>query len=649
MAELIQKQDTLNEGRVKLNNAITDAEKAKADAGSAVSTSNQAKQIAQTAEDKADSVQTQFNQVVIEGDSSVEAAQARVDEKGESHDTLKARIDNGFTSVTSQLADVVNVQNYELNSKDRRKKGITVFTTDDSRAEDYTIGKAIFESVGVPAVVYAVSNSIGKSGYLSIEQALELQNDLGWEIASHSKTHPAPFPNISDAQAEIEFRESKLELESMGFNIYNYSYVGGNYGGRERLLARKYYRSARCSDRQNKGVNEPPLNTYELKTIWIDPETAPLKQWLEEYNKTTALQKMYDFAVETINHARSTNGVAIISTHFINVQDADLQNTFRSVVEYANSQTEVTTLNDALNRVGNIVDIGDYSQYGERSKNKSHVVIGVDGVMSGSLSVTERDRYSVSTPFDMFPFGVTITPISYANREGTPEDYSGFLKTHRFDDMEGSVNYQVYMSFRSKAEYIRYVGEGNVFGDWELYTGIMRDEVYTPLSKPSEFPSGVNVVRVTSNSVGLNETPTGRRGKIVNIKPEKSGESISYNEQKYYEIETRDTYTRYANSDNTWSGWVKDNYVKLPGYNIYSISTPINDFPLGVTYSIVTSNNPDIALTPNQRRGTLVTHKLTTTSSLAYSYQEYLSDNGDSFRRHPSGATTWGDWYNIRQ
>src|SRR5690625_4035975 len=67
--EHIEKTDTLNEGREKLNNAIT-----------------------------------AFNETVVEGDSSVEAAQARVDEKGVPHPTLKARIDDGMNSVNQQLA-----------------------------------------------------------------------------------------------------------------------------------------------------------------------------------------------------------------------------------------------------------------------------------------------------------------------------------------------------------------------------------------------------------------------------------------------------------------------------------------------------------------------------------------------------------------
>jgi len=68
MAELIQREDSLNTGREKLNNAI-----------------------------KA------FNETVVEGDSSVEAAQARVDSEGNVYNTLKERLDDKDTKFSSQL------------------------------------------------------------------------------------------------------------------------------------------------------------------------------------------------------------------------------------------------------------------------------------------------------------------------------------------------------------------------------------------------------------------------------------------------------------------------------------------------------------------------------------------------------------------
>lgn len=78
--------DTLRVAYPKINSAIDNANKAVTDSATA-------KVDASNAKTTANSVQTQLDQIVIEGDSSVEAAQARVDLFGNSSTTLKNRID----------------------------------------------------------------------------------------------------------------------------------------------------------------------------------------------------------------------------------------------------------------------------------------------------------------------------------------------------------------------------------------------------------------------------------------------------------------------------------------------------------------------------------------------------------------------------
>ncbi|MEN2765840.1 phosphodiester glycosidase family protein [Ornithinibacillus xuwenensis] len=89
MAEILE-TDKLNQGRQKLNNAIKQAENALTNSRKALSNS--------------ESTQKQLNQVVIQGDSSVEAAQARVDTDGVSHTTLKDRLDFEHVEVTNSIA-----------------------------------------------------------------------------------------------------------------------------------------------------------------------------------------------------------------------------------------------------------------------------------------------------------------------------------------------------------------------------------------------------------------------------------------------------------------------------------------------------------------------------------------------------------------
>jgi hypothetical protein len=67
---------------------------------------DEAVQVAQTAETKADSVQTQLDVIVVEGDSSVEAAQARVNAQNFEFPTLKARLDDSDTRIATVSDDV---------------------------------------------------------------------------------------------------------------------------------------------------------------------------------------------------------------------------------------------------------------------------------------------------------------------------------------------------------------------------------------------------------------------------------------------------------------------------------------------------------------------------------------------------------------
>ena len=86
----------MNENFKELYGYKNTADSAKEAADYAVNT-------AEFAKAKAESVQAQFNQVIIAGESSVEAAQARVGADGTVYETLKARLDAKETEFSSQL------------------------------------------------------------------------------------------------------------------------------------------------------------------------------------------------------------------------------------------------------------------------------------------------------------------------------------------------------------------------------------------------------------------------------------------------------------------------------------------------------------------------------------------------------------------
>lgn len=84
--------------------------------------------LSESAKHQVENIQQQVNQLVIEGDSSVEAAQARVDAEGKSFSTLKERLDTKETQFSTQLAQTsqdINVINDELKNKRDKNEKIT--------------------------------------------------------------------------------------------------------------------------------------------------------------------------------------------------------------------------------------------------------------------------------------------------------------------------------------------------------------------------------------------------------------------------------------------------------------------------------------------------------------------------------------------
>lgn len=93
--EYIKDSDLLFQGTKKINDfAIDPANRAETNSENAIFTSDEAKVIAEAAESKSDSTQVQLDTIVIEGDSSVEAAQARENGDGKVYSVLRERINS---------------------------------------------------------------------------------------------------------------------------------------------------------------------------------------------------------------------------------------------------------------------------------------------------------------------------------------------------------------------------------------------------------------------------------------------------------------------------------------------------------------------------------------------------------------------------
>lgn len=553
----------------------------------------------------------------------------------------------GFKNdVTTRLANIENLENYELQSKGRTKKGHIVFISDDFHKGDWEILKPIFESAGVPFCLAVVTDWMepGHPNYETRgtwEQLEYLQNEMGCEILSHSKTHNSPKSLIEMTESELryELSESRNELIRRGFDVQSFRVPGNQSDIKVRKIAREYYRAMVVSNQGDmNNMNYQPYETYDLKSIWLD-------------NESYGGAKSFDYYKEHIDRANEEGALLIISTHGYALDG--VEELMEQVVQYAKSTSRVTTLREALNASGNIIEIGDYS----RSKRPDriggkHFVVGADGTVSGGVYIAELDEFNNDTRWEYFPFGVTVCPITSGNAEGLPKNSPGTMINYKTRIQQFSYNYQEFIAHRTNERFIRFLNSDGGFTEW-----ISDNPIFIWDNNKGRFDSGIDYYNVgvtyeyvMSNNLDIEQAPEQRPGVRITHKLT-DGEPWGFNYQEYrltYDSGGERVYIRRATGPDTWSEWTDSTSYSRVDNESYDLNSGIIDFPLGQTMTYIESNNPTINKAPEESSGTLITYRVRESGSWGFNYQEYhlnfKANRLSVYKRRAESATTWGDW-----
>ena len=154
---------------------------------------------------------------------------------------------------------------------------------DDAYEEVYTIGFPILAEYGIRGTLGIITDEIGGSfeGYpiMDLNQIRELHNN-GWEIASHSVTHPF-LTTLTDEEVINEIVNSRNILRSFGFKVNAFVVPFGSYDDRIADLVSQYYYSCRPSIW---GTNSIPVEyRYKLKSKWVRNESfETIKTWVDD-------------------------------------------------------------------------------------------------------------------------------------------------------------------------------------------------------------------------------------------------------------------------------------------------------------------------------------------------------------------------------
>jgi peptidoglycan/xylan/chitin deacetylase (PgdA/CDA1 family) len=168
----------------------------------------------------------------------------------------------GEPIVDDEMITVFKVNNKSLTYS---PKAIVTFQFDHPFISQYTLAKPLFAKKGIKGTLMVNTDEVGKSKYFMTWEQLKEMYDEGWEIGSHSVTHP-DMRTLNEKQIRFELSRSKKILKEHGFtNIINFAYPYNWYSLDSVYIISEYYRSARTSVAQTGfAINPENLRPYEL-------------------------------------------------------------------------------------------------------------------------------------------------------------------------------------------------------------------------------------------------------------------------------------------------------------------------------------------------------------------------------------------------
>ncbi len=144
-----------------------------------------------------------------------------------------------------------------------------VIMFDDGRISVYEKAFPIMKKYGIVATNAIVTKNVGNPYCQSWKQICELENNYGWETASHTYDHPH-LNLLSDDQFIFEMQKSSDDLKKHNLNPVTLAIPYGEMRPNQYPLAAKYYNFVRNS---NDTHTKLPINSNALGCFTVHSDT----------------------------------------------------------------------------------------------------------------------------------------------------------------------------------------------------------------------------------------------------------------------------------------------------------------------------------------------------------------------------------------
>ncbi len=252
------------------------------------------------------------------------------------------------------------------------------FTFDDGLNSVATQAAPVLSKYGLTGTSYVVTNCIGMvttpntcradsdKTYMTWIQVKDLQNINGWEIGSHTVTHPyLATKDASDgqpkvltaAQVDAELKNSKAALTAQGINATAFAAPYGDYNPKVLAQIAKYYSSNRGFADVNNNIwpnNAYLINNYQVQAgVSVDQVKAKIDQAIAGKNWLTLT--FHDIKInpstDPDDYEYSTSGLDQIASYVKSKQVAGLLknvNVSNGIVSGSNNLFTNSTFNNGI-------------------------------------------------------------------------------------------------------------------------------------------------------------------------------------------------------------------------------------------------------------------------------------------------------------
>ena len=149
-------------------------------------------------------------------------------------------------------------------------KPIICFTFDDGHLNVYENAFPLFKKFGYEATTFLNSGRIGKSGFVSWDQAHDLYSN-NWEIGGHTINHPQ-LPELNYDEAYYQIVQDYHNFQEQGFHLTSFALPSGHASPRDYDILKEVYKNIRNSIDKEMHL---PLNRLDLGYFAYQTEYSP--------------------------------------------------------------------------------------------------------------------------------------------------------------------------------------------------------------------------------------------------------------------------------------------------------------------------------------------------------------------------------------